>query len=244
VKPALSCAFLLLFLLAAPFLLAQGHGAATPEQAGQSAETQQAPESRGAEAALAHESQEAAGEDADPHAEFKQSPSVKFIARITGLSLKAAYWLLVLLNFAIVAGVVGWAMKTNLPGAFRARTESIRKSMDEARKASEDANRRLSEIEHRLSRLDSEIADIRKKSEADAAAEEVRIRASAEDDRKKIVELTEQEIDAAARAARRELKAFTADLAVSLAEKKIKVDARTDEALVQAFVGQLGKDGR
>ncbi len=125
---------------------------------------------------LAHTSKEAAGEDEG--AEFKHSASVKFVAKLTGLSLDGAYWLLVLLNFAIIGVAVGWALKKNLPGMFRARTESIRKSMDEARHASEDANRRLSDIEGRLSRLDSEIAEMKQKSEAAAAAEEQRIRIS------------------------------------------------------------------
>jgi F0F1-type ATP synthase membrane subunit b/b' len=44
--------------------------------------------------------------------------------------------------------------------------------------------------------------------------------------------------------AQRELKAYAAELAVSLAEKRIKVDAATDRALVETFVGQLGKDGK
>src|SRR2546430_3406037 len=49
---------------------------------------------------LAHESREAAGEEKDETAEFKQSASVRLIARITGMSLQYSYWLSVLLNFA------------------------------------------------------------------------------------------------------------------------------------------------
>jgi len=40
-----------------------------------------------------------------------------------------------------------------------------------------------------------------------------------------------------------ELKAYVADLAVQLAEKKIRVSKDTDEALVRAFTAQMGKDG-
>jgi F-type H+-transporting ATPase subunit b len=191
---------------------------------------------------LAHTSKEAAGEEEG--AEFKHSPSVQFVAKLTGLSLNGAYWLLVFLNFAIIGVLVGWALKKNLPATFRARTESIRKSMDEARRASEEANRRLSEIEGRLSRLDVEIAEMKQKSDAAAAAEEQRIRASAEEDGRKIIQSAEEEIEAAAKAARRDLKSYTAELAVSLAEKRIQVDQKTDQALVNTFVRQLGKDGR
>jgi len=53
----------------------------------------------------------------------------------------------------------------------------------------------------------------------------------------------EQEIEMAANTARRELKAYVAELAVQLAEKKIRVSKDTDEALVRAFTAQMGKDG-
>jgi len=203
---------------------------------------------RDAQRELAHTSNEAAGEEKDETKEFKESPSVQWVASHTGLSLQAAYWVLVLLNFAIIAALVIWGWKKNVPAMFRARTEAIRKNLEEARRASEDANRRLSDIESRLSRLDSEIADMRKHAEEEAAAEEVRIKAAAEEDRRKVIESAEQEIDAAAKAARRDLKAYAASLAVSLAEKKIHVDQDTDRALVNGFVRELarngGKDGR
>jgi F-type H+-transporting ATPase subunit b len=198
------------------------------------------PESLGQQ--LTEASEHAAGEG-EENAEFKQSPSVRFLAKITGLSLRSAYWLAIALNFAVIAGAVIWLVKSKLPGMFRARTESIRKTMDEAQRASADAGRRLSEIEGRLSKLDSEIAAMRSQAEAEAAGEEERIRAAAEEEARKIVESAGQEVEAAARLAHRELKAYAADLAVSLAEKRIQVDAATDHALVETFVGQLGQDG-
>ena len=47
-----------------------------------------------------------------------------------------------------------------------------------------------------------------------------------------------------ARNARRELKGYAASLAVDLAAREIRVDDRTDHALVREFVDQLGKDGK
>jgi len=186
---------------------------------------------------LAKESREAAAED--ENAQFRHSASVQMVAKLTGLSLDNAYWLCTVLNFAIVAGVVLYFSKKNLPGMFRNRTASIQKAMQEARQASEDANRRLGEIEARLSRLDAEIAGMRATAEKDAAAEEARIKAAAEEDARKIVESAEQEIAAAAKLARRELTNYAANLAVSLATKQIKVDAATDQALVQGFAREL-----
>ncbi len=203
---------------------------------------QQAKENPGFGAQLAKETREAAGED-DETAQFKQSASVVWLSKFTGGNLQHAYWLAVLLNFAVIAGVMIWAARKYLPGAFRARTTGIQRAMEEARRASEDANRRLSEIESRLSRLGDEIAGMKAAGEKDLAAEEARIKAAADEDARKIVESAEQEISAAAKAARRDLTAYAADLAVSLAKKQIHVDASTDSSLVRSFADRLGGEG-
>ncbi|HYG98763.1 MAG TPA: ATP synthase F0 subunit B [Terriglobales bacterium] len=199
---------------------------------------------------LAEQSHEAAGGGHEGHKEFKESPSVKLISRITGLSLKSAYWVSIVLNFAILALLIFLISKSKLPAMFRTRTGEIQRGIAEARKASEDANRRLAAIEVRLSKLDGDVAEMRAAAEKEAAVEEQRILQAAEDDRNKIVQAAEAEIAAAAKMARRDLKAYTAELAIALAEKRIYVDAQTDRALVRNFVDQLkepevmGKDGK
>ncbi len=189
---------------------------------------------------LTHKTREAAGEEKDDKAEFKESPSVQFLARHTGLSNGNAYLLSILLNFAVIAGLIIWVARKYLPAAFSARTAAIQKAMQEAQKAGEEARRRLAEIESRLMKLDGEIGMMRNAAEKDAAAEEARIQAAAQEDTRKIVESAQQEIAAAAKAARRELTAYAADLAIGLASKQIHVDAGTDQALVRNFAGELG----
>jgi F-type H+-transporting ATPase subunit b len=187
-----------------------------------------------------HNSTEASGEDET--AQFKHSASVRMLAKITGLSLDGAYWVAVVLNFLIVGGVIAWFSKKNLPAAFRNRTASIQKSLEEARYASQDANRRLSEIEARLNRLDDEINEMRAASEKEAVAEEERTRAAAAEEARRILASAQQEIAVAAKTARRELTAYAADLAVALASKQIHVDTPTDQALVRQFARQLSND--
>ena len=196
------------------------------------------PESPGVAAELAKQTREAAGED-DDTAQFKRSASVVMLAKLTGGNLQRAYWLAVLLNFVVIAAVLVWAGRKFLPGMFRDRTASIQRAMAEARRASEDANRRLGEIESRLAKLGEEIAAMKATAEADLAAEEARIKAAAEEDGRKIVEAAEQEIAAAAKAARRDLTSYAADLAIALAKKQIHVDAGTDAALVRSFYERL-----
>ena len=189
---------------------------------------------------LAHESNEAAGEGKDEWAEFKESASVRMIGRLTGLNLQQSYWLSMALNFIVIAALIVWAGFKYLPGMFRDRSAAIQKAMQEAQKASEEARRRLAEIESRLMKLDVEIGMMRDSAEKEGAVEEARIQASAEEDARKIVASAEQEIAAAAKAARRQLTAYAADLAVGLARKQIHVDPATDQALVRYFSGQLG----
>jgi F-type H+-transporting ATPase subunit b len=221
------------FVLTCTLFLASGLGLAQANPSGTSEHS-----AGKANAELIKESREAAGED--EQAQFKHSASVQLVARLTGLSLEHAYWLCVLLNFAVIAGAIFYFSKKNLPGVFRGRTASIQKAMQEARQASDEANRRLAEIETRLSKLDAEIGGMREAAEKEAVAEEARIQAAAAEDARKIVESAEQEITAAAKSARRELTAYAANLAVSLAAKQIKVDAATDQALVRGFANELG----
>jgi F-type H+-transporting ATPase subunit b len=174
---------------------------------------------------------------------IRHSPSVKWIARHTGLTVDQAYWLCLALNFAVIFFFMARLLGKMLPGYFRGRTSTIQKGIEEARKMSEDARARLSDVEGRLSRLDAEIAGMQREADENARAEEQRLLAAGEEERRRIVSSAEQEIEMAANSARRELKAHAAELAVQLAEKKIRVSQDTDEALVRAFTTQMGKDG-
>lgn len=234
---ALLLALLLLSLAGGRTRLHAQEPASPPPQKKQDASEQK---QRGLSQELTHETREAAGEEKDDTAEFKRSTSLRLISKWTGLSLPIAYRISELINFSVIVGVIVWAARKNLPGIFSARTASIQKAMQEAQKASEEARRRLADIESRLMKLDVEIGMMRDAAEKDAAAEEARIQAAAQEDARKIVETAQQEIAAAAKTARRELTAYAADLAIGLAQKQIRIDAATDQALVRNFAGELG----
>jgi F-type H+-transporting ATPase subunit b len=160
-----------------------------------------------------------------------------------GIGPKTSYTISVAFNFLILFGVFYLLMK-KLPQVFRERTVAIQKGIKDAEAASAEASRRLSDIEARLTKLDVEVEQIRTLAEREAAAEEARIRQSAEEDKQKVVQAAETEIEAIARNARRELKGFAASLAVDMAAQKLRVDESTDHALVREFAEQLGKDGK
>jgi F-type H+-transporting ATPase subunit b len=212
---------------------AQENPATTSAPHGQAKPAQPSPRHEG-------EQQLEQGGEADA---IRNAPAVKWIARHTGLSKNGAYWLCIGLNFAIIFFAIAGLLRKMLPGYFSGRTSTIQKGIEDARKMSEDARRRLSEVEGRLSRLDTDIAAMRREADENAKAEEQRLLAAGEEERRRIVTSAEQEIEMAANTARRELKAYVAELAVQLAEKKIRVSTDTDEALVRAFTAQMGKDG-
>ncbi len=246
-KIATLAALALLMVCSAPAASAQAPQQASPQPEAARTQPQHevhtAPARRGPGQELAHETREAAGEENDETAEFKQSASVQFVARVTGLSLSNAYLFCVVLNFVVVAGIIFWAGYKFLPAMFRARTAGIQKAMREAQKASEEARRKLAEIESRLMKLDVEIGTMRDAAEKEAATEEARIHAAAQEEARRIVESAQQEIAAAVKAARRALTAYAADLAVGLAQKQIRVDAATDQALLRNFAGELTTAG-
>jgi F-type H+-transporting ATPase subunit b len=220
---------------------AVGTSAESQHDAAVTGEEQKRPDT---EHQLEEASKEAAehAEEPDEHAKYKYSASVRYLAAKTGMSVEAAYWTSILLNFAIIAGAIGFLVRKKAPGLFRDRTSAIQKGIEEARQASEAAHRRLADIEGRLARLDSEISGIESNAEAQAKDEEERLRAAVEDEGKHIVRSAEQEIARAATNARRDLKIYTAELAVGLAEKKIKVDAATDAEILREFAEQLDSD--
>jgi F-type H+-transporting ATPase subunit b len=191
-----------------------------------------------------HESVAKEEEEQEENAALKYSPTVTKLGKMMGLGPKASYWLFTGLNFAVLVAAIGWFVKAKLVGSMRERNVSIRSAMDAAKKASDEANKRLAGIEAQLAKIDSEVAALKAQAEADFKIEEQRIQQQAAEDAKHVVEAAEQEISAAAKSARRELRVFAADLAVSLAERKIAVDRDTDEGLVKTFVDQLGKDGK
>ncbi len=133
-------------------------------------------------------------------------------------------------------------MLQKAPQWFRAQADRIVSTIRESRLIKEEADRLLQESEQRLKRLDEEVAALRGTARQDAAAEMERIRALTQEDEAKIERAAEAEIEAAERAARMELKALAAQLAVEGAEKLLRdqVTPERQAALLRGFVQNLG----
>jgi F-type H+-transporting ATPase subunit b len=189
-----------------------------------------------------HEAAETA--EHEENAQFKYSRAVRWIANHLNGDPRLAYLVSLIVNFGLLALFFYMLLRSKMPQMFRDRTASIQQGIRQAQAASAEAAQRLKQVEAHLAQLDTQVADIRREAEQNAAAEEGRIRKAAEEDKQRVVEAAESEISAITRNARRELKSYVASLAVDLAGSRIHVDEDTDRTLVREFVDHLGKDGR
>jgi F-type H+-transporting ATPase subunit b len=145
------------------------------------------------------------------------------------------------INFAIVAVALVWLFGKVLPPIFRKRTDEIGAAIKKATAAKVEADKQLREAEQKLAKLEQEIAQLREVALREGAAEAERIRNTTLSDAQKIEAAAGAEIEAAERAARLELKALAANLAVDSAESLLakQLTPQAQEALVSAFVKGL-----
>lgn len=147
------------------------------------------------------------------------------------------------INFGILAAGLLYLLIKNLPPYFRARTESIRKDIEEAQKLKREADQKAAEIDKRVSGLSAEIAAFRAQSIEEMDREGERIRQEAATHVRKIGDQAQVEIESAAKAARRELRLYAADLALDLAAQRVRgrLDASSEGVLVGNFIADLKK---
>jgi F-type H+-transporting ATPase subunit b len=145
-------------------------------------------------------------------------------------------------NLLLVVGVLVWVARKPLASFFANRSQAIREELAEAQRARAEAESRLAEIELRMSRLDEELKEIANTSEQEGQDEYQRLLLAADQDAKKIVERSKQEIEGMTRAAQLELKQHAAELSVQMAEDRIRTDITPAdrERLFTRFVAKLG----
>lgn len=197
-----------------------------------------------AEAASASEAQpqETNKQEKDPEDEYSKSPSVVWLGSKLGMNADQSSLAFKLTNFLLLVAGVGFAVVKMVPKMLRGRNVAIQKQLVDARTATEEARARLSGVEERLAKLDGEIAAMRGHAEQDSVTEEQRIKATVEEEKKKILASAEQEIAAATMHAQKQLQQHAAELAIEQAARKLVVSAETDRLLVQGFAQRLTGD--
>ena len=229
-RPTFTC--LIVFCLSITAANLHGQTASAPPAASEAGQ-RSTPESQ---------SPEKAKQVQDENEAYKHSAVVRSLGAKLGLSPDAAATTFELVNFAVLAALIGWFLLRTLPKTFRNRNQVIQKDLVQAKSATDEANARLSSVEDRLGKLDEQIASMKRQAETDAVGEERRIKASVEDEKSKILKAAEAEIAAATAQAQRQIQKYAAELVIDQAAKKLVVTAETDRLLVQSFARRLAGD--
>ena len=150
-------------------------------------------------------------------------------------------------NFAILAGALGWLISKHAGPFFRSRSEQIAAGIAEATRAREEAETRAAEIERKVNTLSAEVEQMRRQSHDEIAREGERVRLETEAQIRKVQAQAQAEIASAAKHASHDLKAYSAKLALQLAEQQIRDRMTPDkhEWIADSFVAELRqKEGK
>ena len=144
-------------------------------------------------------------------------------------------------NFVILAVGVGYLIGKHLPPLFASRKAEIQHSITESQKMKQEAERRAAEMDARLAALGADIEKFRVQSGAEMRQEGERIAQETAAQIKRVEEQATVEIDTAGKTARRQLKEYAAELALGLAEERLRarMDSATESTLVTNFVHDL-----
>ncbi|MCL5023963.1 MAG: ATP synthase F0 subunit B [Nitrospirae bacterium] len=140
-------------------------------------------------------------------------------------------WLWKILNFAILVFLLVWFAKKPLKEFLKKRTELIEKTLKEAKEARELAEKALAEVEERLRLKDKEIQEILLRSQASGRREQGLLIEQGEQMKEKILEQAKNNIDHELRLAKESIKAEAVEIAMELAEKRLKEKLTKEEQI-------------
>ena len=151
-------------------------------------------------------------------------------------------WKFVNLAIFVAALVFILTRKVKLGEIFQARRESIKRELAKAQEERDAALQKLKEVEERLARLDTEVTAIKEQSAREAIEERERIARSTETEIARLSEQALREIESAGKAARKDLRRYTAEQSVSLAEEIVRREMKPedDARLIRNNIEELG----
>jgi len=156
---------------------------------------------------------------------------------------KDYFWKII--NFGILAFILFKFGRKPLQSFLKQRTELIEKTLKEAREAKEAAEKALLKVEERLKTKDKEIEEILSASKR--SGEEVRESLIQQSDklREKILEQARVNIEYELKSAKEAIKAEAVEIAMGLAEKKIKekLTKEGQQKLLEESLTKIGGKG-
>lgn len=150
-----------------------------------------------------------------------------------------------IVNFVILVGILGYLVKKNAGPFFRSRTENLDRALTEGERARREGEARVAEMERRIAGLGTEIERLRTHMRQELAAEGERIRLETERHINRIQEQAAQEVESMYKTARRQLKLYSAELAIRSAEEQLKgrITRDVENNLVNSFINDLRASG-
>ena len=136
-----------------------------------------------------------------------------------------------ILNFAILVAILVYFAKSPFKAFLQQRTELIEKAIREAQEAKQTAERALAEVEERLKLKDREIEGILDQARSSAKAEQDLLVESGMRMTEKIIAQAKTNIDYELRLAKEAIKAEAGEVALELAEKKLKERLTKEEQI-------------
>jgi F-type H+-transporting ATPase subunit b len=151
-------------------------------------------------------------------------------------------WKFVNLAIFVIALIFALRKFFGVPEMFRDRKETIRRELAKAREERDAALQKLKEVEGRLARLDTEVSAIKEQSGREAVEERERIARSTETEIARLSEQALREIESAGKAARKDLRRYTAEQSVRLAEGIVRreIKPEDDARLIRNNIEELG----
>jgi F-type H+-transporting ATPase subunit b len=146
-----------------------------------------------------------------------------------------------LLNFGLLAGLLVYFLRSPIADYLSSRSTQIRQDLVTASEMRATATAQLAEIETKMRALPGELEALRRQGAEDVKAEGERIAQAAAAERTRLLDQTRREIDMRLRVARRELTEHAAQLAVQVAETRIRRSITPDDQirLVDRYASQL-----
>ncbi|MEP6714138.1 MAG: ATP synthase F0 subunit B [Terriglobia bacterium] len=148
------------------------------------------------------------------------------------------------LNFALLAGVLGWLIAKNLGPVLVSRSEQIRGGLAAGEKAKAEAEVRASSVQAKLAALGQTIEQMKTSARGERDNEAARIVRATETELARVARQASQDVESAGKLALLEVKREAARLAIMLAEQKLRarMSPDTQAALFQNFIGDLSRD--
>lgn len=146
------------------------------------------------------------------------------------------------LNLAIFTAILIYLLKKPLSQAFRDKREVIRAELIKAEQEKQAALEKLTLAEAKLTSLETDKKSVLEQARQEAGAESSRLAEQADIEIQKLRQQTEGEIARIGQIARNDLRRFSAQESVRLAEEKLRsrIDGTSDSQLVRASINEIG----